>query len=80
MPNNQDPAAIAAGLTEAQREAILGDANDDMPFEAAGFFIAERLFKPVSLEPPRMEWTAKGEAVRDYLTKAEPGGTDPAGD
>ena len=62
-------AEIAAGLTEAQRVALLGDPNDDMPSDVAMSFMpmALGLFRPVSLEPPRMGWTDLGLAVRDHL-------------
>jgi hypothetical protein len=60
---------IAAGLTEAHITAILADPNSDMPSQVALDFMALRLFRPTSIEPPRMAWTPLGQQVRKILIR-----------
>jgi hypothetical protein len=74
-----DIASIARGLTKAQREALTGDPNADMPSQVALDFIAMRLIKPCLKDPFAqdithiqaddlcMGWTQKGLAVAAYL-------------
>ena len=42
-----------------------------MDADVAMSFMAMRLFRPVSIEPPQMAWTDTGLAVRSYLMENE---------
>lgn len=62
-----DLSKLAASLSEVHYEALMGDPNDDMPSQVALDFIAMRLVRPVSIDPPKMGWSQTGLALRDYL-------------
>lgn len=74
----QTPEQIAASLTKAQREALVGDPNADMPTNVALSFIAMKLVRPVLKDPFAehfglddicMDWSETGQQVRAILEK-----------
>jgi len=63
------PAEIAAGLSEARKDALLGRENVDLPAGVAMFLISEHLIRADSTDIEGWCWTEKGLAVRAILEK-----------
>lgn len=65
-----DPETIAAGLTDARRNALLGPENVDLPAGVAMFLISHRLICASSIDIDGWCWTEKGLAVREVLERS----------
>jgi hypothetical protein len=60
---------IAAGLTEAQRERLLGPENTGVPAGVAGALIRHGLVAKHPTDPEGWAWSHLGLAVRKILIR-----------